>query len=159
MFYQTIFMMTLIPALVLGMRRGGDFAMTAIVISGSWAISFFTFDTHNPMAANAVSDGLAASFIVAFCTEKAAIRVGLIFFASGLVSIAYGVYLHPQTSYGAHYAHVLSGLGHAENLALILGAADDGIRRRIRAFLWPVGNSIRGIGFRRGPADPEADGS
>lgn len=159
LFYQTLFMLTLVPAIVFGMRRGGDFALTAIVVAGSWAVSYFSFGSQSPIWTNAVSDVLSAAFIAMFCTHKAALRVGLIFFASGLLSIVYGVYTHPQTSYGVWYAHVLSVLGHAENLALLIGAADDGIRRRLRSILWPMGAPIRGAGFRRSRVDPETDGS
>lgn len=152
-------MLTLVPAVYLGFRRGGDFFVVSIILLGSFAISLFGWSGANPLWTNAVADTLCAAFIAIFCTNKDAIRVGFLFVASALISITLGVYIYPETNYNPIYAHALSALGHAENLTLLYGATDDGFRSRLRSFFRPLGASIRSARFHRSRSHSEDDGS
>lgn len=148
-------MMTLLPAVVLGFRRGGDFVTASIVVIGSWLISYASFQTSNPLWTNAVSDALCAAFITLLCFERACLAVALLFWASANISLIYGLSIYPDTNYNSKYAHVISVMGHLQNLALLVGSADDGIRNRIRDVLWAMGRTMAGLGFHRRRADLE----
>lgn len=159
MLFRFLFLLTLVPAVYVGFRRGGDCLVVSIVLLGSFAISIFGWSVINPIWTNAVADTLCAAFIAIFCTNNYAIRVGFLFVASALISITLGVYIYPETNYNPIYAHALSVLGHVENLTLLYGATDDGFRSRLRSFFRPLGASIRSAGFHRSRSHSEDDGS
>lgn len=148
-------MLTLVPAVYLAFRRGGDFVTAGIVILGSFVITLVSWDTSNVVWTNAVSDALCAAFITRLCFERACLAVALLFWASANISLIYGLSIYPDTNYNSKYAHAISVMGHLQNLALLVGSADDGIRNRIRDVLWAMGRTMAGLGFHRRRADLE----
>lgn len=153
--FKLIFLLTLVPAVYFAFRRGGDFTTAGVIILGSWGASLASWPTSQPIWTNAVSDVLCAAFIAALCRDRACIIVGLLFGFAASVSVIYGMYIHPKTTYDPLYAHAISALGHAQNIALAIGAADDGIRIRIRDFLRSLGAPSPGAGFRHSRVDLE----
>lgn len=153
--FTVIYLMTLIPAVYMAFRRDGDFTTAAIVVLGNWAVGLFAWQTSNPLWTNAVSDALCAAFITRLCFERACLVVALLFWASANISLIYGLSIYPDTKYNSTYAHAISVMGHLQNLALLVGSADDGIRNRIRDVLWAMGRTMAGLGFHRRRADLE----
>lgn len=146
LFFKALYLLTLIPAVYLGMRRGGDFITCSIIVLGNWAAGLFTFSTASPVLANAMSDLLSATFIAILCTNRACLFVGLLLGFASTISIVYGMVILPNIGYHVVYAHILSTVGHAQNLCLLFGALDDGIRARILEVL----RGLRGASIHRG---------
>lgn len=155
MVYQALFIATLAPAVIVGFRRGGDFRTTALVLLASWLASYVTFYTPEPIWANAVSDVLCTALIAALCHERSCLAVGILFGAVASLSIFYGWYMLPVNTYTVAYAHTVSIFGHLQNIALLLGASDDGIRNRIHDVLRSVGRPVRSAGFHPRRSDLE----
>lgn len=155
MTFKILFLMTLVPAVYLAFRRDGDFVVVGVVILGSWGVSLASWPTTAPIWSNAVGDVLCAAFIAVLCRETACLFVGLLFGGAASISLIYGMYIFPETTYDPLYAHALSVMGHTQNIALAVGASDDGIRSRFRNVLRAVGAAVAGVGFRRRRADLE----
>lgn len=151
-------MLTLVPAAYVGFRRGGDFRTVAFVLIASFCATIPGWTVVNPILTNAMADTLCAGLIAVFCAHQFAIRIGFLFAASALVSIIYGVAVYPETEYNRAYAHILSALGHAQNLALFWGAADDGIRRWIGRQVRRLVPSMVRLGLHNRRSSSEVDG-
>lgn len=156
MIFKIFFLLTLAPAVYLAFRRGGDFVTTGVVLLGSWGVSLASWPTTAPIWSNAVCDVLCAAFIAVLCGEQACLFVGLLFGVAASISLIYGMYIFPETTYDPLYAHTLSVIGHTQNVALAIGASDDGIRNRVRDVLRSLGAVVAGAGFRRRRAALEA---
>lgn len=149
--FRLLFLLTLAPAVWYGFRRGGDFTVVAIVLTGSWALSWVAWPTVDPILTNAMSDLLCAAFIAILCSHRACLFVGLLFGAVSSLSIIYGLCILPSTTYSLAYAHAVSIGGHLQNLVLLFGATDAGTGRRLR----DLGAAGRRLGLRLGRVDLE----
>lgn len=158
MIFRLLFIGTLAPAVLLGFRRGGQFRFTAIVLLISFALSFQSWGYSNPAWANAIGDLICAALIGLFCRERTPILIGIFFAVSAHISIIYGIAVQPQMGYGALYAHTLSAIGHLQNVALVIGAADGGLRSwigdKLRSMVGPM---VSGR-FSNRAADPRSGG-
>jgi hypothetical protein len=150
--YHILFLITLAPAVVLGLRRGGDFAFAGLMLAASFAAAWAGFSYASPVWNNAVSDFLFGFLMTLFCRERRVLVVAAFFYAATGISIVYGICAQPEVGYSIYYAHLLSIIGHIENLALIFGASDvgfrDGLDGRGRSLVW----ARLSPGYRRRPA-------
>lgn len=80
--------------------------------------------------ANSVADLACAFIIIALCDERRAYMIAALFVAASSMSTI-ATFIHLPKSYMVVYAHTLSIIGHAQNIALIWSASDGGIRNRL----------------------------
>lgn len=123
--YVALFLATLAPAVVTGIRRGGDGTVVAIVLIASFSGAHLSWGSQSPVLANAMMDLVCAAVIVALCHDRWSMTISLMF----LGAVAYGVIT--QLIDAPMHAHVLSAIGHGQNIGLIIGGRDAGLRKRI----------------------------
>lgn len=126
--WVALFLLTLIPAVGLGLRRGGDSAVVAGVLASSFALAHLSWGSTDPLLANAAADLLCASVVVLFCSERWAMGV-VALFALAVATSAAGALVGGDLQMTAH---ALSAVGHAQNIGLIIGGERDGGGLRIR---------------------------
>lgn len=150
MIFRLLFIITLAPAVFLGLRRERDFQFVALVLCFSFAASFPAWD-GNPIWNNAASDALFGGLIILFCRERIPLFIGGLFLFASSISIIYGICIQPEMGYARIYAHSLSVIGHIENLALIMGTLDVGLADIMGYFGRALGWPLRGgrIAWRR----------
>lgn len=118
--YVLIFIGTLAPAVIVGLRRGGDDSIVAAILLASFLGSHIAWGSDRPVMANAVSDLICAAAIVLLCSERWAMRIGVLFVAAVACSLS-------QEMRGmVAYAHILSIIGHAQNIGTIIGGRTHG---------------------------------
>lgn len=131
--FVALFMVTLVPAVLAGMMRGGDALVVATVLLASFLGAHLSWDSGHPIMANAMSDLLCATLIVALCSERWAMAVAILF----LLAVACSVIAELRVVYG--YAHILSILGHAQNIGTLIGGKNGGHRSRTDREIWRIG--------------------
>lgn len=118
--YVALFIATLAPAVMIGMARGGDSAIVAVVVLASFLGSHLSWRSDDPALMNALSDVICAALIVVLCQARWAMGVAVLFLIAVACSIA-----HEVRGLIA-YAHVISAIGHMQNIATIIGGVENG---------------------------------
>lgn len=131
--YVALFLATLAPAVMVGIWRGGDSAVIAAVLIASFGGAHLAWGHPDPVMANAISDLICAALIVALCRSRWSSIVALLFIAAVACSV-----LEEMRGLVA-YAHLLSAMGHAQNIGLIIGGRDGGKYHRTDHALRYVG--------------------
>lgn len=125
--YLALFLATLIPAIVVGIRRGGDNAIVSLVLLLSFVLANIAWTLPNPIIAQAAGDLLCAALIVSMCSDKWCMGIAALFVFAVFASVV-AQFLTGQTIL---YAQALSALGHAQNIGTWIGGNHDGRTYRV----------------------------
>ncbi len=114
--FRLIFLMTLAPAAVLGLRRGGDSALCALVLLMSFGSTFLAWPSGDPVFLNAAFDATLALIVALSCESREAAFLGILFAIAAAFSLIFGVTGWASGEYHFLYANGLSAVGHAQNI-------------------------------------------
>lgn len=118
--YVALYLVTLVPAFLVGMRRGGDSALVAVVLLASFLGAHLSWRSEDPVLVNAMSDVICAAIIVILCNARWAMGVAVLFLLAVACSIT------QEVRGMIAYAHVLSFIGHMQNISTIIGGVEHG---------------------------------
>jgi hypothetical protein len=122
--YVALFIATLAPAVIVGMARGGDGAIVAVIVLASFLGAHLSWRSPDPVLTNAMSDLACAALIIVLCQARWAMGVAVLFLVAVACSVA-----HEVRGMSA-YVHVISAIGHMQNVATIIGGVENGRRDR-----------------------------
>lgn len=118
--YVALFLVTLAPAVILGMRRGDDSAIVAVVLLASFLGAHLAWRSEDPVLVNAISDLICAALIVILCNSGWPMGVAVLFL------LAVGCSLIEEVHGLRAYVHIISVIGHMQNIATIIGGIEHG---------------------------------
>lgn len=153
--FRLIFLVTLAPAAFLGLRRGGDSAICALVLLLSFGSTLLSWPSGDPAFLNAAFDATLALIVALSCESREAAFLGLLFAIAASFSLIFGVTGWSAREYHFIYANGLSLIGHAQNLWVAWwGRGLDQLHFRS----WKVGRGALGTRYGLRAADRAAHG-
>lgn len=141
--YVIAFLITLIPAVLVGIWRGGNARVIALVIGLSFVLSHLSWVSNHPLYSNTLSDLVCAAIILLYSNTQRCLYMAYLFIIAVMVSMVNGILIAPSIEHSIFTAWVLSILGHFQNIYLYWIKDDDRGGKRIYRRIWDLGISYR----------------